>query len=110
MKPDGRTVMHPYVFSSLAASRMHRMSNPSTAPSPQGSGYTSPKRIVGQLMYSHSAVSMFFHDAIISARVHTTPVVEVVISVALTAAIVGITQLLARQRAGRINSDAQAGA
>ena len=65
---------------------------------------------VGVLVLVHSAVSMFFHDAVISSRVHTTPVVEVIISVALTAAIVGITHLLARQRAGRVSGDAQAGA
>jgi YjbE family integral membrane protein len=65
---------------------------------------------VGVLVLVHSAVSMFFHDAIISARVHTAPVVEVIVSVLLTLLIVGINQLLARQRAGRISGDAQAGA
>ena len=65
---------------------------------------------VGVLVLVHSAVAMFFHDAIISTRVHTTTVVEVIISVLLTALIVGITQLQARQRAGRISGDAQAGA
>ncbi len=65
---------------------------------------------VGVLVLVHSAVAMFFHDAIISARIHTTPVVEVFISVLLTAAIVGITHLQARQRASRMSGDAQAGA
>lgn len=65
---------------------------------------------VGVLVLVHSAVSMFFHDAIISARVHTTPIVEVIISVLLTAAIIGVTQLQARQRAGRVSGDAPAGA
>ena len=65
---------------------------------------------VGVLVLVHSAVSMFFHDAIISARVHTAPVVEVIVSVLLTLLIVGSNQLLARQRAGRISGDAQAGA
>lgn len=65
---------------------------------------------VGVLVLVHSAVSMFFHDAIISARFHTAPVVEVIVSVLLTLLIVGINQLLARQRAGRISGDAQAGA
>lgn len=65
---------------------------------------------VGVLVLVHSAVAMFFHDAIISSRIHTTTIVEVIISVLLTGAIVGITQLQARQRAGRISGDAQAGA
>jgi len=65
---------------------------------------------VGVLVLVHSAVAMFFHDAIISARVHTTTIVEVIISLVLTGVIVGITQLQARQRAGRISGDAQAGA
>jgi YjbE family integral membrane protein len=65
---------------------------------------------IGVLVLVHSAVSMFFHDAIISARVHTTPIVEVIVSLLLTATIVGITQLQARQRAGRVRGDAKAGA
>lgn len=65
---------------------------------------------VGVLVLVHSAVAMFFHDAIISSRIHTTTIVEVIISVLLTGAIVGITQLQARQRASRISGDAQAGA
>jgi YjbE family integral membrane protein len=65
---------------------------------------------LGVFVLVHSAVSMFLHDAVISARIHTTTVVEVIISVVLTAVIVGITQLQARQRAGRISGDAQAGA
>lgn len=65
---------------------------------------------VGVLVLVHSAVAMFFHDAIISARVHTTTIVEVIISLVLTGVIVGITQLQARQRAGRISGDVQAGA
>lgn len=65
---------------------------------------------IGVLVLVHSAVAMFFHDAVISARVHTTTIVEVVISFLLTGVIVGITQLQARQRAGRISGDAQAGA
>jgi YjbE family integral membrane protein len=65
---------------------------------------------IGVLVLVHSAVAMFFHDAIISTRIHTTTVVEVIISLLLTGAIVGITQLQARQRAGRISGDAQAGA
>jgi YjbE family integral membrane protein len=65
---------------------------------------------VGVLVLVHSAVTMFFHDAVISTRIHTTTVVEVIISVFLTAVIVGITQLQARQRASRISGDAPAGA
>ena len=65
---------------------------------------------IGVLVLVHSAVAMFFHDAVISARVHTSTIVEVVISFLLTGVIVGITQLQARQRAGRISGDAQAGA
>lgn len=65
---------------------------------------------VGVLVLVHSAVAMFFHDSIISARIHTTPVVEVIVSLLITGIIVGITQLQVRQRAGRISGDAQAGA
>jgi YjbE family integral membrane protein len=65
---------------------------------------------IGVFVLVHSAVAMFFHDAVISTRVHTTTVVELIISLLLTGAIVGITQLQARQRAGRISGDAQAGA
>lgn len=65
---------------------------------------------LGVFVLVHSAVAMFFHDAIISARVHTNTTVEVIISLVLTGAIVAITQLLARQRANRVSGDAPAGA
>ena len=65
---------------------------------------------VGVFVLIHSAVSMFFHDAIILTRVHTTTVVEVVLSILVTAAIAGLSILLARQRSGSLGGDATAGA
>jgi YjbE family integral membrane protein len=65
---------------------------------------------LGVLVLVHSAVAMFFHDAIISTRVHTNTVVEVILSLLITGAIIGLAQLQARQRANRMSRDARAGA
>ena len=65
---------------------------------------------IGVFVLVHSAVAMFFHDAIIASPIHTTTIIEVILSLVLTGVIVGITQLQARQRAGRVSGDAPAGA
>lgn len=65
---------------------------------------------LGVFVLIHSAVAMFFHDHIIATRIHTNTAAELAISVAITAIIIGVSTLQARQRAARVKSDLPAGA
>jgi YjbE family integral membrane protein len=56
---------------------------------------------VGVYVLVHAAVAMLLHDPFVAGRIHTNLTQELLISVVITAAIVGLVRLLNRSRADR---------
>jgi predicted tellurium resistance membrane protein TerC len=54
---------------------------------------------VGVFVLVHAAVSMILHDPTVERLVHTTTIVEVVISLLVTGIIVGLVRLVSRNQA-----------